>query len=119
MAGDDVVFKTAERLEIKFKKLPREKRLDDGIERVRGVLPHCWFDKAKCEAGINALEDYHPQYNEKNEVFANKPAHTWSSHASTGFMYIAKVVHRNIYSPGNTILLDDIRKVAKKFSRTG
>ena len=119
LAGGDVVFKTAGRLEIKFTKLNREKRLDDGIERVRGVLPHCWFDKTKCADGINALEDYHPDYNEKNEVFANRPAHTWSSHGASGFMYVSKVVHDQIYSNCNGVTKEDIKKWSKEYSRTG
>lgn len=119
LAGDDVVFKTAERLEIRFHKLKRVKRIDDGIERVRGVLPRCWFDKTKCERGINALEDYHPNYNEKNEVFADSPAHTWSSHASTAFMYLAEVVHKQIYTPKGSVSQKDIAKWSAKYRRTG
>jgi len=117
--SEGVVFKTASRLEIEFHKLKREKRLDEGIERVRGILPHCWFDKTKCEQGINALEDYHPEYNEKNEVFADKPAHTWSSHGSTGFMYVSKVVHGHIYSSNSSVSNAQIRKWQKQYSRTG
>lgn len=119
LSGDDVVFQTADRLKIKFNKLKREKRLDEGIERVRGVLPHCWFDKTKCEHGINALEDYHPEYNEKNEVFANNPAHTWSSHASTGFMYLSKVVHKRLYSQGGGVTAEQVKTWNKKYRRTG
>ncbi len=119
LSGDDVVFQTADRLDIKFHKLSREKRLDDGIERVRGVLPHCWFDKTKCAHGIDALEDYHPEYHEKNEVFSNKPAHTWSSHPSTAFMYVSKVVHDHLYRRADSATLNDIKKWQEKYSRTG
>jgi hypothetical protein len=114
-----VIFDTASRLGIEFKKLKREKRVDDGIERVRGVLPRCWFDKTRCEHGINALEDYHSDYNEKNEVYAVNPAHTWSSHAADAFRYLSMVVHKQIYTSGTSVSKDQIKKWSDKYRRTG
>ena len=120
MAGRGVeLFDTASRLKVEFTKLKREKRKEDGIERVRGILPRCWFDKTKCERGIGALEDYHSEYNEKNEVFAPSPAHTWSSHAADAFRYLSKVVHKQIYTKKGGITKAEIAKWNKKYRRTG
>jgi hypothetical protein len=53
-----------------------EHRVEDGIVALRSLLRSMWFDKAKCEAGISALKNYH-----KSEK-TGKPVHNWASHAS-------------------------------------
>ena len=62
--------------------------IDDGIQSVRRLLPRCWFDP-KTRDGINALRNYRREYNEKRDVFFDKPLHDWSSHASDAFRYLA------------------------------
>ena len=63
--------------------------LDDGINAVRAILPRCWFDRIKCERGIEALRQYRTQYNEKTQTFMQRPRHDWTSHASDSFRYLA------------------------------
>ncbi len=61
----------------------------DGIQAVRRLLPRCWFDKDKTKQGINALRNYRREYNEKQNVYYEKPLHNWASHASDSFRYLA------------------------------
>lgn len=63
--------------------------LDDGIAAARLILPLCWFDAEKCKPGLNALRDYHKEYDEKRQEFKQKPFHDWSSHAADAFRYFA------------------------------
>jgi len=63
--------------------------LEDGIEAARTFLGRCWFDKEKCERGINALRSYRKDYDEKNEVFKARPVHDWASHGADAFRYLA------------------------------
>jgi phage terminase large subunit len=60
----------------------------DGIQDVRRLLPQCWFDH-KTKAGLDALRNYRREYNERQQVFYDKPLHDWSSHASDAFRYLA------------------------------
>lgn len=60
-----------------------------GIEQVRTILPNCYFDASKCEAGIAALESYRKEWNEKLGTWNEKPLHDWASHAADGFRYFA------------------------------
>lgn len=60
----------------------------DGIQAVRRILPRCWFDH-KTKAGLDALRNYRREYNEKQQVFYDKPLHDWSSHYSDAFRYLA------------------------------
>ena len=63
--------------------------VDDGIQAVRSQLNRCWFDKDKCERGIEALKLYRKAYDEKNKAFKNKPLHDWTSHSADSFRYMA------------------------------
>jgi hypothetical protein len=49
----------------------------DGIQAVRRLLPRCWFDKDKTKQGVNALRNYRREYNEKQNVYYEKPLHDW------------------------------------------
>ena len=71
-------FEVAERLEI-----------EDGINAARSVFSRCWFDKEKCDRGINALKNYRKDWDEKNKVFRKMPKHDWSSHGADGFRTFA------------------------------
>lgn len=62
--------------------------IDDGIQSARRILPRCWFDP-KTKDGVNALRNYRREYNEKRDVFYDRPLHDWSSHASDAFRYLA------------------------------
>ena len=70
-----------------------EVSLEDGINTARAFLARCWFDKAKCERGLDALWSYHKEYNEKMHTFKSTPMHDWASHGADAFRYLA-VGHR-------------------------
>lgn len=61
----------------------------DGIEAVRRILSRCFFDNKKCERGLDALREYHKDFDKKNKVWRNKPKHDWSSNAADAFRYLA------------------------------
>jgi hypothetical protein len=62
--------------------------VDDGIASVRRLLPRCWFNKAT-KQGLDCLRNYRREYDEKRNVFFDKPLHDWSSHGSDAFRYLA------------------------------
>jgi len=62
--------------------------VDDGIQAVRRILPNCWFHP-KTKQGLDALRNYRREYDEKRNVFYDKPLHDWSSHAADAFRYLA------------------------------
>jgi phage terminase large subunit len=77
-------LEVAKSLGIKFEVGPRLE-IDDGINAARSIFNQCWFDKDKCSRGINALKNYHKEWDEKNKVFRTTPKHDWSSHGADGF----------------------------------
>lgn len=57
-------------------------RIDDvtvGIELTRQKLSQAWFDLKGCEAGFDALGQYHKQWDEKAQTWRKHPHHDWSS----------------------------------------
>ena len=62
--------------------------IDDGIQAVRRLLPNCYFHP-RVKQGTDALRNYRREYDEKRNVFYDKPLHCWSSHASDAFRYLA------------------------------
>ncbi len=63
--------------------------LDDGVNAVRLLLPRCWFDDQKCEAGLEGLTHYRKTYNERLQEFMGTPVHDWSSHGADAFRGLA------------------------------
>jgi len=77
-------LETAKSLGIGFEVVARLE-IDDGIEACRNMFNRCWFDKSKCERGLNALRSYHKEWDEENQVFRNKPKHDWASHGADAY----------------------------------
>ena len=79
-------IEVANELGIDFEVAPKLE-VDHGIESVRNYLPHCYFDRVRCKTGLDALRQYRKQWDDKNQVFKNKPLHDWCSHAADAFRY--------------------------------
>jgi len=78
----------ARELGINFRIVPKLS-IQEGIERARGIFPRVWIDIDKCKYLIKCLENYHKNYNEKHNVYSDKPVHDWSSHCADAFRYMA------------------------------
>lgn len=88
-------YQTAASLGLRFHVLPKTE-IKDGIEAVRQLLPKCWFDKVRCERGVEALKSYRREYDERLKVYRDKPLHDWASHPADAFRYLAMgIKHRN------------------------
>ncbi len=75
---------------IRFKVTPRLHNsvggeVEEGIHAARMLFPRCWFDRKRCEAGLEALSYYRRDYNERLNEFKSTPVHDWASHAADAF----------------------------------
>jgi hypothetical protein len=75
--------------------------INDGIEAAREILPLCVFDESKCEQGINCIENYRKELDDKRGCWKDKPLHDWTSHGSDGFRYFA--VAKSARKPATSI----------------
>jgi hypothetical protein len=53
--------------------------ITEGIEAVRLLLPRMEFNDKKCLKGIQALEEYHKEYDDEKKCYAETPVHDWAS----------------------------------------
>jgi len=63
--------------------------IDDGIQALRRLLPNCWFNMPKVQQGVECLRNYRREYDEKRNIFYDKPLHDWSSHGADSARYFA------------------------------
>lgn len=63
--------------------------LEDGINAARMVWPRCVFDESKTRRGLECLQNYRRELNEKLGEFRPTPVHDWSSHGADAFRYLA------------------------------
>ena len=63
--------------------------VDDGIQAVRRMLPDCWFNVPQVRQGVDCLRNYRREYDEKRNIFYDKPLHDWASHGSDSMRYLA------------------------------
>lgn len=61
----------------------------EGIEQVRALLAHAWFDRTGCATLVEALLAYRSQYDEVRRIASTKPLHDWSSHWADMVRYYA------------------------------
>lgn len=64
-------------------------KIGDGINAARLSLQACWFDRAKCAEGVEALRQYRADFDEKTRAFKDAPRHDWTSHSADAFRYLA------------------------------
>lgn len=69
--------------------LTRTNSTQKDIDKVREMLPKCYFDIDECKVGIRCLENYKKERDDKNKVFKNEPLHDWASHGADAFRYFA------------------------------
>lgn len=79
---------SAKELGIFFKVCPNIPIME-GIEKVRGLFNRFWIDEEKCEYLVKCTENYHRNYNQKYNVYSDKPVHDWSSHTCDALRYMA------------------------------
>ena len=63
--------------------------LGDQIEAARTILPKCFFNETEGQRGIEALASYEREWDEKHQVFRDRPLHNWASHGTSAFMNMA------------------------------
>lgn len=91
--------------------LQKASKIEDGIEAVRAILSKCWFDKAKCARGIEALRQYRKEaapehlWRAKNEPeYRDRPVHDWASHGADAFRVGA--MHKPVDNDWGTLKYD-------------
>lgn len=97
-------FDRAAQLGINFEIIPRTSNVNEGIEASRSILRQCWFDEYKCKRGIDCLENYRKNYNEKTRVYSTKPRHDEFSNGADAFRQLAVAYRQGMINSDAVIL---------------
>lgn len=62
--------------------------IHEGIELARIMFSKLYIHEKKCEYLIKCIENYHFQYNDRLDIFSDKPVHDWSSHYCDALRYL-------------------------------
>jgi len=86
--GGKRLIDEALRLGIRFTKCPKHFK-DDAWPQVRMYLKkwECYFDEKKCEHLIDAMHEYHREWDDKAQTFKDTDVHDWASHPADAFRY--------------------------------
>ena len=92
-SGAQTRLQIARELGIPFKIVPNI-GIQEGIELARGIFPKLWIDAERCNYFIKCAENYHKRYNERLNVYSDKPEHDWSSHTMDAFRYMSVILNK-------------------------
>lgn len=106
--GNHADFKTGKTIQqlardlgLNFNVQPRTNNLIFDLEKVRAILPKCYFDAVNCKEGINCLKQYRREYDESKKIFKDKPLHDWASDGADAFRYFAVGYKKKFENRGN------------------
>ncbi len=78
-----------------IKVVPRIPNKEEAIAQGRKLFPNCWFDKERCEHGIDVLANYHYEFDEDRNSFKLTPYHDWASNGADAFLQMAQANPRH------------------------
>lgn len=106
-------LETARQLGISFMVSPKVNTLEDGIHAARMLLPRCFFDKDKTARGLECLQHYRWDYNQRISEFTHLPVHDWASHGADAFRGLAYRHMTPKYKSPEAIRQHELRKAQR------
>ena len=83
-------IEAAREMGLRLEIVPRVEHKADAIQAARSLLGHLWIDDTRCARGIVCLESYRKEWDDRLQVFRDKPLHDWASHAADALMTLAR-----------------------------
>ena len=90
--------------------VPRIKHINEGIEMTRRMFASCWFDKDRCERGVEALANYEYSFDAKNNTHRNVPLHNWASNGADAFRQVAQGFKQSSWARMNDTTMSERRR---------
>jgi hypothetical protein len=72
-----------------------------GTNLVKTTLSKCWFDKKRCQEGLNMLENYKKKWSSSFGGWTSDPVHDSCSHASDAFRYLCAGIKKVVSASGS------------------
>ena len=105
-------WETAKELGVEFEEIPMIPVVE-GIESGKLFFSRLYVDSTKCEKFIDAVSQYHSEWDENKQMFGDKPYHDWSSHAADVHRYASIVADEfdSYFEKGHVVWDDDENKL--------
>lgn len=58
-----------------------------GINEARSIFNSCWFDKVKCHRGLECVDKFRKEWDERHACYRSKSVHDEYSDGAKGFIY--------------------------------
>lgn len=81
-------YETLASMGVQGRLVPNHKVID-GINAARVSFASMHFQADRCRFAIEALRQYHAEYDDKLRTFKTTPRHDWTSHCADAFRYMA------------------------------
>jgi hypothetical protein len=78
-------------LGIRFRMVPNI-GVQDGIDSARALLPMARIDVDRCKRLIEALSNYHRDFDERTNTYSKTPKHDEWSHGADAFRYLSLII---------------------------
>jgi hypothetical protein len=88
-------LETANSLGIKFEVIP-EIGVDNGINAGRLMWSRLWVDEINCSYWLDAVSQYHQEWDETKGMFIEKPYHDWTSHPADIHRYASVIENQMV-----------------------
>jgi hypothetical protein len=82
ITGKNRIVRAQEDFGITLEMIPRAEDVIEDINDVRRSFYRYRFDKKECKKGIQCLDHYRKEWNEKTESYRAKPLHNWASNGA-------------------------------------
>lgn len=88
-------LETAKKLGINFE-VVKSIGVDNGINAGQLMFARLWIDEVHCSDWLNAISQYHQEWDETRGMFIEKPYHDWTSHSADVHRYASVVEDKMI-----------------------
>jgi hypothetical protein len=83
--GNKPRIEVAKELGIKFEIVPRIEHKEDAIEAARRMLGLSWFCAKYTKRGIEVLDNYRKEWDDRLATWKRTPLHNWASHGADSY----------------------------------
>jgi membrane carboxypeptidase/penicillin-binding protein len=83
---------------------------------LRGIFPRLWIDQAACKQLIKCLENYRKEFDQRLEVYKDRPRHDKWSHGADAMRYLAIAVKRHVDAGKAGVTDDQSEKWFKQYN---
>lgn len=78
------------------------------ILNTRNFLIQCWIDEEKCEAGIESLENYRKEYDDKKSVHKKTPLNDWAAKGAQALATGVMGMHNGAVVTGEQLMPEEV-----------